>query len=413
MNNNIFQSLKSLTSKIGSGATPSGGQSNYKKEGISLIRSQNVLDMSFSKDGLAFINEDQAKKLNNVEVFENDILLNITGDSIGRVCRVPKEILPARVNQHVSILRSNALLDPDFLLYYLIYKKKYLLTISRVGGTRNALTKEAIEKLEIRIDKNQQKIAAVLSALDNKIELNNKINTELETMAKTLYDYWFVQFDFPNTEDKPYKTSGGKMFYNETLKREIPEGWEVKELNEVAKIIMGQSPKGESYNEDGNGVLLINGAADYEVNYLKPKIYTSSPTRLCNINDLVFCIRATIGKLTYAEQEFCLGRGVAGVRVNTMNYSEYIFYSLNQEIERFKKHASGSIIVGITKEDLVNYNVLIPKEDILNNFQKMVNPIHSKIRMNLKQNQELAQLRDWLLPMLMNGQVTVTGAKDR
>jgi len=253
----------------------------------------------------------------------------------------------------------------------------------------------------------QQKIAAVLSALDDKIEVNNKINAELEAMAKTLYDYWFVQFEFPNAEGNPYKSSGGKMVYNSTLKREIPEGCEVKELNEIAKVIMGQSPKGESYNEEGNGVLLINGAADYEGNYLKPRIYTSAPTRLCEVNDLVFCIRATIGKLTYAEDKFCLGRGVAGVRVNSLNYTEYIFYSLNQEIERFKKHASGSIIVGITKEDLTDYNVLIPKENILNNFHKILHPIHSKMRMNSKQNQELSQLRDWLLPMLMNGQVTM------
>ncbi|GAA3557710.1 restriction endonuclease subunit S [Snuella lapsa] len=136
--------LKELTTKIGSGATPRGGQEAYKSEGISLIRSQNILDFSFSYNGLAFIDEDQAYALRNVEVQENDILINITGDSVARVAKVPSEVLPARVNQHVSILRSNQnKLDQDYLLYYLLNPiiKKHLLRIASDGATRNALTK--------------------------------------------------------------------------------------------------------------------------------------------------------------------------------------------------------------------------------------------------------------------------------
>src|SRR5690606_12327714 len=155
---------------------------------------------------------------------------------------------------HVSIIRSNSKIDSYYLLYYLIFRKKYLLTISRVGGTRNALTKEAIEKIKIRLDKNDKKIASVLSALDDKIELNNRINSELEQMAKTLYDYWFVQFDFPDKDGKPYKSSGGKMVYNPILKREIPEGWEVKSLFECAKVQYGFPFSTEYFNENGNGI---------------------------------------------------------------------------------------------------------------------------------------------------------------
>ncbi len=222
--------LKSITTKIGAGATPTGGQNSYQEEGISLIRSQNVLDFGYSKDGLAFINDEQAKALNNVTVEENDVLLNITGDSIARVCVVPKEILPARVNQHVSIIRPKKEIDSRYVHYYLQYLKPYLLKICGVGGTRNALTKEAIEKLEIELHDDHAKIAAVLSALDAKIELNQRINAELESMAKTLYYYWFVQFNFPNENGKPYKTNGGKMVWNEVLKRDIPQGWEVKKI---------------------------------------------------------------------------------------------------------------------------------------------------------------------------------------
>lgn len=183
MSRDKFEFLKNLTTKIGSGATPTGGQASYKPEGVSLIRSQNILDLNFSEEGLAFIDSEQAAKLNNVEVQPGDILLNITGDSIARACKVPKEILPARVNQHVSIIRSNSIIDTDYLLYYLIFRKNYLLTISRVGGTRNALTKDAIEKIEIRLDKNDSRISAILASLDYKIKLNNRINDYLPNAA--------------------------------------------------------------------------------------------------------------------------------------------------------------------------------------------------------------------------------------
>ena len=183
-----YVQLREITSKIGAGATPTGGKNSYHSQGISFIRSQNVHDFKFSLDGLAFIDEKQAKELNSVTVEENDILLNITGDSIARVCVVPNKILPARVNQHVAIIRCKSNVDCHYVFYYLENLKPYLLKICGVGGTRNALTKEAIEKLEIHLPEisTQQKIASVLSALDSKIELNNRINAELEAMAKTL-----------------------------------------------------------------------------------------------------------------------------------------------------------------------------------------------------------------------------------
>lgn len=370
-----------------------------------LLEIKNGSDHKHLKDGnIPVYGSGGLMRMVDTHIYEDESILLPRKGTLSNIQYTNKPFWTVDTLYYTIVNKEKAV--PYYLYHYL---KRLDLSNLNSGTGVPSMTFGAYYGVKISLPSlpTQQKIAAVLSALDDKIEINNKINTELEAMAKTLYDYWFVQFEFPNVEGKPYKSSGGKMVYNSTLKREIPEGWEVKELNEIAKVIMGQSPKGESYNEEGNGVLLINGAADYEGNYLKPRIYTSAPTRLCEVNDLVFCIRATIGKLTYAEDKFCLGRGVAGVRVNSLNYTEYIFYSLNQEIERFKKHASGSIIVGITKEDLTDYNVLIPRENILNNFHKILHPIHSKMRMNSKQNQELSQLRDWLLPMLMNGQVTV------
>ena len=157
-----WKELSSITSKIGSGLTPRGGNSVYTDNGISLIRSQNVLDMDFSTENLAYIDEVQAEKLKNVIVEKNDILLNITGDSIARCTIVPEEILPARVNQHVSIIRCKNTEQSKYVMYYLQYIKKYLLQISKVGGTRNALTKEAIGKLPIKISDDCNKISKIL-----------------------------------------------------------------------------------------------------------------------------------------------------------------------------------------------------------------------------------------------------------
>jgi type I restriction enzyme S subunit len=300
-----------------------------------------------------------------------------------------------------------------FMHYVFTYIKRAIQNAAS-GSIQDNINIDFLTNLNFKIPKkeSQDKIAKVLSDLDAKIEINNRINTELEAMAKTLYDYWFVQFDFPDTNGKPYKSAGGKMVWNEELKREIPEGWEVTELKNIAKNLMGQSPKGESYNKEGIGMPLLNGPADYENGSLLGRTYTTEPTRICQKDDMVLCIRATIGKLTYAEKEFCLGRGVAAVRPNEKRYSEYIFYCLIQEIERFKIQATGSIIVGITKDDLTDSKCIIPQNDLLDNFHKISNPIFINQRKRKEENQELTSLRDWLLPMLMNGQVTVGDVKE-
>ena len=175
-----------LCSKIGSGATPKGGKESYLGGNIALIRSQNVLDFLFSSNGLAYINAEQAEKLNNVIIEENDVLLNITGDSVARVCKVPQWVLPARVNQHVAIIRGKQeLVVNDYLLYHLQYKKPFLLSISQCGATRNALTKKMIEDIEIKLPviAIQQKIVSILKSIDDKIELNRRINDNLLRLA--------------------------------------------------------------------------------------------------------------------------------------------------------------------------------------------------------------------------------------
>ena len=411
-----WKALSSITSKIGSGSTPRGGNSVYSDSGISFIRSQNVLDMDFSTENLAFINDNQAEKLNNVIVEKNDILLNITGDSIARCTVVPEEILPARVNQHVSIIRCKNTEESKYVMYYLQYMKKYLLQISKVGGTRNALTKEAIGKLPIKLSDDCNKISKILDNIDQKIQINNQINQELEAMAKTLYDYWFVQFDFPDQNGKPYKSSGGKMVYHPELKCEIPEGWGVETLKDFeSKIITGKTPSRANSDNFGGEIPFIT-IGDIRGNTF---IYSTSET----LTDLgasvqqnkylpegslcVSCI-ATVGEIGFTTEWSHTNQQINSIVFEDETNRYYIYFALKNYFENANASAkTGNTFANMNKEDFSGIRIILPRNEIKNNFHKMTEPYFAQIKCLQGQNQELTQLRDWLLPMLMNGQVKV------
>jgi type I restriction enzyme S subunit len=231
--------LGELCEKIGSGSTPRGGNEVYKDKGISLIRSQNVLDFDFSYDGLAFIDDIQASLLKNVTVLSNDILINITGDSVARVCMVPESVLPARVNQHVSILRTTEkFLLSKFLKYYLLNPvfKNHLLILANSGGTRNALTKDILENLKILLPPlpEQKKIAEILSTWDEAIE---KLNSYIEAKKK-LKKALMQRLLTGKQRFKEFVVIEG---YKKTELGWIPEDWEVKRLGECINIQYGKS----------------------------------------------------------------------------------------------------------------------------------------------------------------------------
>src|SRR5690606_13450057 len=280
--------LGELTTKIGSGATPRGGSNSYKDEGISLIRSQNVLDLQFTTDGLAFIDDEQADGLKNVIVEEKDVLLNITGDSVARVCMVPNFILPARVNQHVSIIRADTKKAvPEYLLYNLISQKEELLMQSEIGATRKAITKGMIEQFELKIPplEEQRAIASVLSRLDDKIDLLHRQNQTLEQMAETLFREWFIE--------------------------EADDDWEEGILGDEFNFTMGQSPPGSSFNEEGVGIPMYQGNRDFGFRFPENRVFTTVPKRFAEKFDTLISVRAPVGEQNMANEKCCIGRGVA------------------------------------------------------------------------------------------------------
>ena len=351
--------------------------------------------MDFSTENLAFINDDQAEKLNNVIVEKNDILLNITGDSIARCTVVPEEILPARVNQHVSIIRCKNTEESKYVMYYLQYMKKYLLQISKVGGTRNALTKEAIGKLPIKISDDCNKISKILDNIDQKIQTNNQINQELEAMAKALYDYWFVQFDFPDQNGKPYKSSGGKMVYNPELKREIPEGWGNSILGEFADLYQPKTISDKDMIEDGE--YLVYGANGIIGRYSEYNHEDSMVTISCRGNCGIINITRPYSWITGNSMVVKPKDDIYNI-----DYISNLLLSLS-----ISSVITGSVQKQLTRTSLVPLKVIIPNKEIIEKYRSITKASFEKRKSIQIEVEQLTQLRDWLLPMLMNGQVKV------
>jgi type I restriction enzyme S subunit len=300
-------------------------------------------------------------------------------------------------------------IDSEFLYYYLKIK---INDIDKLGSgtTFKEVSKSSIENFDLLIPektKDQQKIASVLSALDSKIELNNRINAELEAMAKTLYDYWFVQFDFPNAKGKPYKTSGGKMEWNEELKREIPEGWEVQSLFDVCNVQYGFPFSTNYFNEDGNGLpvirirdILENSVSNYSTEPNIDKKY------LINKGDLLIGMDGNF-HINYWTVEGCyLNQRV--VKLNeTILPNIYLRYQIEPFIKLREQSVSRTTVGHLSDKDLKAIRVIVPSKPILDSIRILYKNSLYKIIQNQIENQKLTELRDWLLPMLMNGQVKV------
>lgn len=261
-------------------------------------------------------------------------------------------------------------------------------------------------------------IAKVVDSINSKIDLNNKINTELEAMAKTIYDYWFVQFDFPDKNGKPYKSSGGKMVFNEELKREIPEGWEVKKINTMIDVKDGThdspKPKEEGYRLITSKHLKPEGLDFEKANYISEEDYIAINKRSqVNTGDILFSMIGNIGTVYKIEEktiDFAI-KNVALYKTSEHPYlKNYVYMFLKgYDMQRYMGNViSGSIQKFIGLGSLRKMPILF-NQDLIDKFEIETKPIFKKTN-NLKlENQKLSELRDWLLPMLMNGQVTLKG----
>ena len=304
--------------------------------------------------------------------------------------------------------------EPYYLYHYL---KRLDLSNLNSGTGVPSMTFGAYYDIKIKLPDlpTQQKIASVLSALDDKIELNNRINAELEAMAKTLYDYWFVQFDFPivtsSGVEKPYKSSGGKMVYNETLKREIPEGWEVKSLYKIADFINGlacQKFRPENENDDYLPVIKIREMNEGKSNNTERVRVNIPEKNIINDGDVLFAWSASLDVKIWTEGKGALNQHIFKVVSKDYPRSFYYFELLNY-LKHFKMMAElrKTTMGHITIDHLRTSYISIPPKNLIEKLDEKLDILIERIIINKEQNQELSALRDWLLPMLMNGQVKV------
>ena len=307
--------------------------------------------------------------------------------------------------------------DPKYLYYFL--KNLHLDKMFDKGSSVvPSLDRKVVHSLNVPCHKDidcQKRIAAILSKIDRKIELNCAINQNLEAMAKQLYDYWFVQFDFPNEEGKPYKSSGGKMVWNEKLKREIPEGWDISLIKDIATTYSGGTPKSTNieYYDNGEIAWINSGELNSPIitkttNYITKCGLENSSAKLYPSNSiLVAMYGATAGKVSLLTFEACSNQAVCGVIPTIENMLYYVYFHISSLYSHFITLSTGSARDNISQDTIKNILLPIPTRNILKLFDEKIGSIYQTIVNNYQQIDSLTKQRDELLPLLMNGQVSV------
>lgn len=324
------------------------------------------------------------------------------------------------VSTKLMVLRNkNKSVDNKYFYYFLTNDGMLSILQARAENricSFPQITFDLLSDYKIRVPKleQQKKIASLLSSLDAKIEFNNRINAELEAMAKTLYDYWFVQFDFPDINGKPYKASGGKMIYNDILKRDIPENWLGSNILSVADLLGGGTPtknKTEYWNgeipfftpTDADGTMYKFTTEDY----ITDEGLKKSSTKLFDEHTIFITARGSVGRLVLAGVKMAMNQSCYALKAKTGISYAFLFFMTKELIHHLEVKSTGSVFNSIVSSDIEYTKLAIPGSKLIDNFSQIVEPAFSQIAKNTKENIQLTELRNWLIPMLMNGQVSV------
>lgn len=348
-------------------------------------------------------------------------LIMCEGGEPGR-CAIWRDELPnMKIQKALHRIRPHSCLDARYLYYWFLlagkcgWLNKYFTetTIKHLPGDK--LKEIEIELIDLS---SQRNIADVLSSIDDKIRHNTQICRELEALAKSIYDYWFVQFDFPDENGKPYRTSGGEMVWNEEFKREIPKGWTVGKIGQLGSIVSGGTPTTtvpDYYCDNGFAWITPNDLSGNE-----DKMFVSHGERditqngiddssavLMPRHSVLLSTRAPIGYLAISDNEVCTNQGFKSIIPDSGYHEYYIYYLLKRNIPAIAQQGVGTTFREVSKETLSSFVLLLPPKGIANSFAESIAGLCDTRCLLEKENQELEKLRDWLLPMLMNGQAKV------
>ena len=393
-------------------------EEDYVSEGTPIVTVEHLGDTNFTHQNLPFVSEADTKRLSKYILIEGDIVFSRVG-SIDRNVYVDKNHEGWMFSGRCIRVRADKnKVNPRYLSYYFKQNsfKKMMMNLA-VGATMPSLNTKIMNSIELDLlpRENQDQIANILSTIDDKIETNNQINQELEAMAKTLYDYWFVQFDFPDQNGKPYKSSGGKMVYHPELKREIPEGWGVEKIENIAQTGSGGTPKSTNVSYYSNGEIpwINSGELEQTVitstsNFITEEGLNNSSAKLFPSGTiLVAMYGATAGKVSFLTFEASTNQAICAITLTDIRMRYYLKNVIEDLYQYLVKLSTGSARDNLSQDMIKNIKVVIPSNDILDRFYDFSNNIIKEITKKQQENEQLTQLREWLLPMLMNGQVKV------
>ena len=397
------------------GNTPSSSNPEHFGYDVMFVTPTDNFDNKYIKHTKRYLSLAGVEKLKSKLLPPDSLLITCIGSDMGKVSINKSECI---TNQQINSIILDDKFHPDYIYYCL--KNDYLkLRNSVLGSTAiPILNKSNFENLELELlsDKNEQiKVSTILVNLDLKIELNNSINTELETMAKTIYDYWFVQFDFPDENGKPYKSSGGEMVWNEELKKEIPKDWKVVKLNSFVKINSGYPFKSSTYVPNGKyKIITIKNVQDKSLDSDKTDkidVIPKNMSSICklDIGDFLISLTGNVGRTCLVDEENLLLNQRVG-KINTEETDRYFIYCLfnSSEYKNYlTKIAGGSSQANLSPIEAVNFNIPKPENKTLTYFNSIIKPLIDRIILNNIENKKLIELRNFLLPLLMNGQVTI------
>ena len=419
MSNWTFTPLSDCLSKVIDyrGRTPKKLGLDWSQNGYRALSANNVKFYGLDKlDSINYADEELYKKWMKEEVCKGDLLLTSEAPS-GQVMLWDSDEKIV-LSQRLYALRVNSRIDEVFLKYYLqsplgqreIFKNN---SGSTVAGISAKTFKNILVAHPKTLDE-QKRIGRVLYAIDKKIDCNNRMNEELESIAKMLYDYWFIQFEFPDVNGRPYKSSGGTMIFNHVLKRDIPTQWTNSNVLAVADLLGGGTPtkkKAEFWGgsipfftpTDADGSIFKFSTSDY----ITDAGLFGSSTKLFDRHTVFITARGSVGRLVLAGVEMAMNQSCYALRAKENVGHVFLFHLARELIHHLKVKSSGSVFDSIVSNDIELTELAIPTIEIIQMFTKLTEPMFAKISNNTIENEQLSKLRDWLLPMLMNGQASV------
>ena len=383
------------------------------------IRYLRISDIS--EEGTLVNTDKKSVESDDIEQYileENDIVFARTGNSTGRAYLYDKrDGVMAYAGFLIKYQLDEHKVNPIYLRYFTLstFYKQWVANLS-VGSTRGNISAQTFADCPIVLPPRHQQnvLVETLSNIDAKIKLNRQINDNLEAMAKQLYDYWFVQFDFPNEEGKPYKSSGGAMVWNEKLKREIPEGWYAENICKIANILSGGTPSKAVDEYWNNGTIPFFGPTDCNgsvfqiktADHITQKGLEHCASSLFEEGIVIITARGSIGKLVIVGTPMAMNQSCYALQSKEGEY-EYLYFLTTQLIDCLKAKGSGSVFKSIIASDIEHSTLCIATDNVVSDFCKKVKPMFEKLKANTIEIAELTKQRDELLPLLMNGQASI------